>query len=64
MSKAVGYKKFDKTYLKNAVYFPQAYSGYLESQINANKNLGPIIDIIKQAMEQKTNKNENQKADK
>jgi hypothetical protein len=60
MSKAVGYKKFDKTYLKNAVYFPQAYSGYVEGQIDANKNIGLMMNTISQALSQKTVKDGNQ----
>ncbi len=64
MSKAVGYKKFDKTYLKNTVYFPQAYSGYLEGQIDVNKNIGPMMNSITQALSHKIAKEEKQKDSK
>jgi len=46
MAKSVGYKKFDKTYIKNTVYMPQEYLGYLENQITANRDMGKLVAPI------------------
>ena len=54
MAKAVGYKKFDKIYIKNTTYLPEVYLGYLENQIKANKDISPLIEIIKSALNNKS----------
>ena len=38
MAKALGYKKFDKTYIRETVYLPQEYSGYLEGSNYCEQN--------------------------
>ena len=39
MAKAVGYKKFDKIYIKNTIYLPEEYFGYLENKIKDDKQI-------------------------
>ena len=46
MAKAVGYKKFDKTYIKNTIYLPEEYFGYLENKIKDDKQISSFLLLL------------------